>query len=448
MKRLIKQNNDIKNLISDQIYNSENKYRSSTFTLLVPYNDCYILFNIFTKEAILLTFAEKTEFIDKFNIYKPECKYLIKKWFFVPNDYDELSLYNQFFDVYNLLHKKSIINNFTILTTTDCNARCFYCYQKGIKHEYMSNLVANDTVNYIHDVCKNSKVNITWFGGEPLINTQAIDIISDGLSNKNVEFTSSMISNGYLFDNEMIEKAKTKWNLKRVQITIDGTEEIYNKSKSYVYKGINAFKTVMDNIENLLKADISVAIRVNIGLHNVDDIYKLLDEIDKRFSNKEKLFVAASALYEYLEADFERRSLVLNELLQFDKLLYEKGFLVVKDISKIKKDSCMADSDNSVLITPTGKLSKCEHHIYDEICGDIYNGITQSDVVRSWKVRKSFDEQCGKCAFLPNCIRLQKCQTKASDCDDLNRALFKIQIENSLIYRCKKEKDLEEIICL
>lgn len=42
-----------------------------------------------------------------------------------------------------------------------------------------------------------------------------------------------MTSNGYIFNDELVEKAKNEWKLKNIQITLDGTRDVYNKAKNY-----------------------------------------------------------------------------------------------------------------------------------------------------------------------------------------------------------------------
>lgn len=439
MKVIIKQNEDFTNIIGSQTFNPRKIYRKSNFAIIVSYNQFYILHNSFTKETILLTDDEKYRIIDNFNYDNQDCKYLIKNWFFVPADFDELLLYRQFNQISILLHNKSAINNFTILTTTNCNARCFYCYENGIIHENMSEIIASDVANYITNVARGNNVNIKWFGGEPLVNTRAIDIISENLKNNNVNFTSSMITNGFLFNDEMIKRAKNKWNLKQVQITLDGNEEVYNKTKAYVYNNVSPYRIVINNIKRLLDAEIGVTIRVNIGLHNLDNIQNLIEEMCNKFLGKKNLYISPSVLYHLTEKlDFDQQSLLLNKLIIIKSFLLEKSVLISKNLSRIKNNSCMADRDNCVVITPTGQLTKCEHHIYDEICGDIYNGMNDMEVINTWKSREMISENCTTCEFLPNCINLKKCPIKSSKCNQFDYRLKRSEIEVLLIDYCKK----------
>ena len=118
------------------------------------------------------------------------------------------------------------ITTYTIFTTTDCNARCFYCYEMGRSRIPMSDETAYKAATYIAAHCGGEKVHLHWFGGEPLFNKQVIDIICTDLTEKGIIYDSMMISNGYLFDKDTVEQAVSHWKLKSVQITLDGTEEI------------------------------------------------------------------------------------------------------------------------------------------------------------------------------------------------------------------------------
>ena len=73
--------------------------------------------------------AQKTE---KNPAFVPE---LVAKWFAVPMDHDDRQLAKEVRAVGKMQENPvRSIKGFTILTTTDCNARCFYCYEKVTGH--------------------------------------------------------------------------------------------------------------------------------------------------------------------------------------------------------------------------------------------------------------------------------------------------------------------------
>ena len=69
----------------------------------------------------------------------------------------------------------------------------------------------------------------------------------------------------------------------------------------------------------------------------------------------------------------------------------------------------MADSDDSVIIHPTGKICACEHYVNGEFIGDIATEELDEKAIESWKERVPEFDECKDCFFLPECIRLRKC---------------------------------------
>lgn len=170
----------------------------------------------------------------------------------------------------------------TILTTSDCNARCYYCYEKGIKKQPMTLETAQQVYNYIITNRNGKNVCLHWFGGEPLYNAEIIDYICERLKEDGIKYTSYMITNGFLIG-ENKSKIRGLWNLKRLQITIDAIGDEYNKIKNYIYKGVDAFETVINNIEWLLNNDICVAVRINYDPNKIEIAKDTLKYLHEKF---------------------------------------------------------------------------------------------------------------------------------------------------------------------
>ena len=291
----------IKQLLDEQKLISNTSYRPFKYLSIVEEDDGLILLNNLTDECVFLDENEKKSFYSN-DFTNDTFIFLVNNWFLVPQDFDDLKFSENAEKTVSLIYRtfrKRPIDSFTIFTTTDCNARCFYCYQHGCEYKTMSKKTAIDVADYILNNKSDKELLLRWFGGEPLYNSEAIDIITDILSEHGVKFKSIMTTNGYLFDEVMVDKAKRKWNLNRVQITLDGTEEIYNKVKAYIYKEtISPYQKVTDNIELLLQNDIIVNIRMNMDKHNVTDLFDLTDELLNRYKDYDKFFAYVHLLYD------------------------------------------------------------------------------------------------------------------------------------------------------
>jgi uncharacterized protein len=110
-------------------------------------------------------------------------------------------------------------------------------------------------------------IYLTWFGGEPLLNQQWMDYFADCLKKEKISFTSFMITNGSKINEEVICKMRDCWNIKSIQITLDGTFEEYIKRKNYIVQDEFVYDRILQNIKSLSRADIFVQIRLNTRLY-------------------------------------------------------------------------------------------------------------------------------------------------------------------------------------
>lgn len=409
MKQITKANASYLSILG-KATSAEESYRLMKYCAHLSVPEGELLFNVPTREMVLLS---KEEFS-----HAAESEYLRAHWFFVPESTNEKQAVDKLRWVLENMQKKSgNITGYTILTTTDCNARCFYCYELGRSRIPMSEETAHKTAAFIRDHCGGEKVSITWFGGEPLYNLPAIDIICGDLQKYGVEFSSKMVSNAYLFDDEAVEKAKSCWNLQRVQISLDGTEEVYNKSKAFIYKDSSAYQIVLNNIGRLLQAGIRVVIRLNFDLYNAEDLMTLVDEVAARFAGQTGLSIYAHHLFEEKKSmreihDDSQWAVRYDAMQKLQRKIAEKGLATPASIKpKIKTNHCMADSDSCVTIVPTGDIGVCEHHSEDEFIGHLDKEGFDKAVIASWKERTPEIPECADCAYYPECIFLKKCTT-------------------------------------
>lgn len=379
-----------------------------------PVDDGVLVFNLLTRELIQLMGEEYASFLDS--------DYLREHWFVVPEDIKDNEL-AEFVKWLPSTRQPELeeITGYTIFTTTDCNARCFYCFEKGRFRIPMSCETAEKLVRYIKNHCAGKPVELGWFGGEPLFNAQVIDIISEGLRKEGIEYRSKMVSNGYLFDDAFVQKAVELWNLKRVQITLDGTEKIYNRIKAYIYRDTNPYEIVLNNIERLLNAGIRVSIRLNMDLYNADDLLTLSQELAERFSGQKGLSVYAHHLFDaskpmaelHSNEEWEKREAAMRRLTDcFSKYQLQSKNGISKNI---KMNHCMADSGKSVTILPDGSIGLCEHFTESEFIGHIDKEGFNAEMVASWKEKMPEVPECAKCFYYLDCIKLKKC-TSSSVC--------------------------------
>lgn len=388
-------------LVGQQRRINGQSYRLMTYVIEYPVNDGVLLYHTLTNCLLLLTHEEAAHITEQ--------KELIDRWFLVPQQHDDRKLCQQVRSMAALVKPADkAISGYTILTTTGCNARCFYCYEKGTTPIAMTQDTADQVVSFIQANRGDKKVKVRWFGGEPLYNVSVIDRICSGLQSSDVPFRSSMISNGYLFDTDVVRRAKELWRLRNVQITLDGTEPTYNRVKHYIYNGGSAFERVLRNIGLLTAEDIRVSVRLNVGMHNAEDMMRLVTLLHERFGDNKHLSIYSHELFG--ENDPEVISAIYEARMRLEQLIADCGYAWRRKLQRdIKLNSCMADSDQNVVIAPDGHLGKCEHYIDSNFIGHIGSEERDIALVRRFKERPADIERCAACAFYPQCVRLVMC---------------------------------------
>lgn len=389
-------------------------YRPMYYVVEQPVDEGLLLYHTMTKALLLLT-PEEAEIYKTNPTALPQ---LVEQWFLVPQSHDDRLLSLQIRDVAKMLEKSSdAITHYTILPTTDCNARCFYCYELGHPRVPMSEDTAIKTADYIINHCQGKKVWINWFGGEPLFNKHAITQICQRLKEGGIEYSSSMITNGYLFNDDTVKEAKELWHLKWVQITLDGTEKIYNRCKAFIYKDVNAYQRVVSNIHRLQDADIAIRIRLNIDMHNADNLMELTEELHQEFRETKGINVYAHPLFEEEKGskamlDDQNRTFIYERMKELRALLDTYHFIKpIKLDRKVTTNVCQADSDHSAIIMPSGHIGKCEHYSEDHFIGHVDNEECDLEMIARFKERREEIEACATCPSYPFCNMLKLCAT-------------------------------------
>ena len=251
----------------------------------------------------------------------------------------------------------------------------------------------------------------------------------------------------------MVEKAKTSWNLKSVQITLDGTEAVYNRCKAFIYREGSAYQVVMANIARLLNNGIRVAVRMNLDFHNADDLMKLADVLAERFAGQSKLYAYCHLIFDDKTPWNERYSMEQWEELyalqrQLQLRLLSNGISDSRSWrlgKKLPQYQCIADNPECIVILPDGNLGVCEHFSENHFVGHMDSPERDQKTIASF--RKHCDEipACDTCFYYPECIRLEKCPD-LNPCFPPEQAdlLWRTQVAMRNEYRIWKKKTENE----
>ena len=426
MNVLEQPNRELLVLLGENPYYKNKKYRFNKYCLFHKYKGVNLIHNAMTRSSISISDEEleKIDLNDLGTIFDTKefeyVDFLIKNYFLVLEDFNEAEQTDWMRTKYRKVIDDAYLSevyDYILYPTTTCNARCFYCYEKPMKKMPMTIEMAEKVANYIMKKAKDPKrsIQLRWFGGEPLYNVKAMRHIMTILKNNDRQFHSSIISNAYLFSDKMVEEAKNEWNLSFAQITLDGTEEVYNKAKNYIYTNqdkVSPFMKVIDNIDRLTSNGINVSIRMNCDMYNAENLKELVRYLHTRFPENDNLSVYVYPIFEDEEKPRteEEREALFKKIFEVEDVMNECGFVKASNSmgNQLRYHHCMVDSNNSLNIHPDGTLGLCEHYIDCDILGNIDDDVYDPEILHSWRDYIT-DDNCKNCPIYPSCLRVKKC---------------------------------------
>lgn len=377
-------------------YDPDDEYKTSVFNYVCVGSKCVSIYNTLYSSLAVLSYNEYEAVSNMTECPSELANDMVENGFWVKKQTDE----RQFFvDCAAYLNDLCSGHTITLAVTHNCNARCSYCYEHGIGVSSMTDEVIDGVVDFISTRSKNVRIN--WFGGEPLMNTEAIDKISSKLNERGIDFSSYLITNGSLINNDIIDKMKDLWNVKDVQISIDGQEETYLREKNYQCSDDDIYYKILDNIIKIAKAGIFVHIRINISHNNKSEIFALQKELENVFSQYDNIIIYPAFVTGTGNPFTE------NEIIDIVSEMMRN----TRDVSKLTADtklfslprlhSCAVQSKNSFTIDADGYVYKCEHHV-----GEKNSSVGSIDSVNSIRnvITNSIPARCGNCVFLPKCM--------------------------------------------
>ncbi len=286
-----------------------------------------------------------------------------------------------------------------------------------------------------------------WFGGEPLLRPDIIDQICDGLLEAGTDFRSECLSNGSLFTPQILEKMLDRWNLRSIQISMDGSEEDYIARKRYPGNK-DRYHSVLESINRMSEAGILVFVRSNVDEDNWNSVPAFIADLDRFIANKKNVRVYFSPLGGVRTG--ERDIPLWEKTIKARKLIADAGFRPADYLGtklQFRTYHCMADA-GSVVIAPDGSLYACDHCLPESRFGDIYKGITDVDARTEFCRTDRTRDKCRNCTFLPECTSFSTCPWKDTHCRELRKMLTLEALKRELDQEAQnREPDEDNLVC-
>ena len=430
---------------------TQEKYKLSRYNVLHEDGDVHFMWNTYSN-ALLKLDKDDQKYIQSFygvNDESKEFNLLKSQGFIVHNQINEFNrVCSQ--EKQGLLLRNAEEIKASILLGMTCNYHCHYCFEKAAitcsskQLPQMTPEIADKITEYICQQLKNNqtvkKLKILWFGGEPLLYKSVLKHISRKImaftQHHNITYSGDIVTNGRFLDkNTLIELQEL--GVDEGQITLDGTQEVYCKSKG---ASSEDFDYVIENICQAAEK-IALLIRLNIPDNDANEAIAITDYLygHKNLLGKVRVYFAFVKDYS-LPPSTARQAYVKftqNYSHWLNHVIEHYGASNVAIRFPIRKStSCGSIRERNFCIDSSGNLYKCERRFGDDtrITGDIWNGGYYNDTHLAYlsTVDSPLKNECSQCSYLPICMG--GCANDfvvgydGFDCDAYKRLQFKLKL--------------------
>jgi uncharacterized protein len=346
----------------------------------------------------------------------------------------------------------------TIAPTLGCNFNCDYCFEKQ-SPEKMTVETEQAIIKFSEKYMKKADISgLVWFGGEPTLCVPTIERLQNGMKELAEKYgvsfePGSIITNGFLLDGKLAERLN-KVGVTSAQVTIDGPRETHDKRRK-LHNGMGTYDRIISNLAESSKI-IKIVVRVNVDKQNAGDAFRVVEELEEKgILNNVNLAFAQVHSSEGVCPDVEKHCLTTQEFSLFLVKLYHaliaKGFYRIEYPGLAPGGHCGADTDGSLVITPSGNIFKCWEDITrpEWSVGNIYSEEVSPQQEANYLKYMGWDpferEECLSCSILPICMGGCPRQSLEKELRIGKCCSWKYNLEEMLVmqYECDLRKEVK-----
>ncbi len=387
-------------------------YALSPYNILAPANGTLVLANTFSGAIIALDEQHEKLFqnVIKGDYSATEFVQALVRCGILVRDIEDQAA--EVIKRVSLLRSSSDTLRLTIAPTLACNFSCPYCYESNKCGKVMSPSVLEHLLVFIKpNLARAKQVQVTWYGGEPLLQLDSLERFANSIKNEMADgqsYSSSIVTNGLLLTQENALRLKA-CDVSLAQVTVDGGRAAHD-SRRKLSSGGKTYDKIMDNIVDACDI-LSVVIRVNLDRSNADSVDELFSDLLKH-GLKGKVWVYPAAVDEcngyhdslghcYSTDEFGQIEI------EFFQSAIRHGFGASVPIWNFPRNICGAISSSSYVIDPEGNICKCwdEIGLGDACVGDVFGGLRpESPNALDWESYSLDSQKCSMCPVFPICM--------------------------------------------
>ena len=318
-----------------------------------------------------------------------------------------------------------------IAPTMACNMACQYCFEEN-KVGRMNDETMAAVVSFVRERAPVlGSLDITWYGGEPLL---ALDIIERltteflALAEEfKIAYTASIVTNGFLLTPEVVDTLLTL-KVVSAQVTLDGPARVHNRKRP-LRNGKDSFAAIIQNM-TYAASHMGIGVRVNVDKdYTIETIAELLDELAAAGLQRRVgiyfglLEASATVCANIAEACLETVEFSRVEI-DYYRLLLERGFRIER-LPSPSAAFCMAQMASAFVTDHEGYLYRCWNYVGDKTraMGNIREPIDfqHPNFTHLFAFDPTSHHVCTECNLLPLCMG--GCPARRADRDLPEEAL-------------------------
>jgi uncharacterized protein len=425
------------------------KYKFNPYNVVIPVleHEEFLLYNTFSGGVEVLD-KNAGEFLTKvmhleafesseFDAYTELIEYFKKKEYVLTDDIDFIAEAEKRY--LEKIENKANNNIFlTIGTTIQCNMGCAYCFEFVKPNNTLKDKKIIDQIGiYITSIIKSdpskkwNSLNVTWYGGEPLINPKVIEELSptfmDLCSDNDITYNASIITNGIYLTEKNIKLLEDN-KVFDIQVTIDGARDVHNASRPLKSKNRKNYSQILYNL-TLIPENFKVNIRINVDKKVADSIDELLRDLKENgiWPQRHKTFSFTPAWLrtydgEIISQEEREERLTVDEFFDVYQNFRLKQIQIFNDWNVTKKAKLAWDlpsyqsdcptwvSPYGIVIDPNGNIHKCWETIHDkkESVTTVFDDFKPESNFKKFIEynRYKVNSVCRNCTYLPVCDQI------------------------------------------
>lgn len=316
----------------------------------------------------------------------------------------------------------------SIQPTASCQLACDYCGQRHSK-KFLDNQHIEAIIERVEHKLNQAKfktLEIGWFGGGPLCALKNMSILNSRLKTlakaHEVQYLGHITTNGYALSPTLYKDLKDSFNIRRIEITLDGSKEYHDKRR-FTCNGKGSFDMIFKNLVNIVSSEhydfsqCPISVRCNVDERNVEGVFPLLKLfVEKELQRKILFYTTAVVSWSNNGAGSEEGRMLLGEY-STNHIAYmiENDFIVGILPHRAAPYKCLGTDEYAEMYDADGNIFDCSETSYS----DYYNekGFTLGNVLESTsntnmrsclkdvpkRLLNSEISPCNECKFYPLC---------------------------------------------